>query len=107
MTTRNQKRSNDTNPANTSESGAVLDMLTSVNTNGNKTRIGEITQTDPAAVAKDVISVNLEDTTSTDNQEIHNSKSADPASAKDQGKLFVIYVEIKAGFKSKPFKSLF
>lgn len=88
MTTRNQKRSNEITPtnANVSENGAVLDMLLSTNANGNKTRIEETTQTDPA-IAKDVLSVRNESSASSKEHDNQNSKSTDPASAKDHGKL--------------------
>lgn len=78
MTTRNQKRSNETTPANTSENKTVLAMLTNANANGDKTRNEEITLTDPA-IAKDVRCVRTE-----------NHQSTDPATAKDRGELLEI-----------------
>lgn len=75
-------------PANTSESGAVLNMLTSVNTTGNKTIVEDSTQTDPA-IAKDVRSVRIEGPASAKDQDTQISQSNDPASAKDHSKLLM------------------
>lgn len=66
MTTRGQKRSNETSTANASDNGTVLDMLTNNSTLHNSS-LEERTQTDPA-FAKDVT----------------NGRKDGPALAKDQ-----------------------
>lgn len=94
MTTRNQKRSNKVTPANASDNGAILDMLTSANANGNKTRSEEITQIDPA-VAKDVRRVRVESSALAKEQEVQSNQNTDPAAAKDRGELLEFNVKIE------------
>lgn len=87
MTTRGQKRSNETMTANTSDNGTVLEMLT----NNNKIHNSgpeQITQTDPAS-AKDVINGRRECPAIAKDQMPGNVRDKGPTLAKDNSKLII------------------
>lgn len=81
MTTRGQKRSNDATTSQASESGTILNMLTS-NQLGKSTEEGH--QTDPAN-AKDVEITRVEGPAIAKDQVETTTISTDPALAKDTG----------------------
>lgn len=83
MTTRGQKRSNDATTSNVSESGTVINMLTSDQT---EKRIEDVLPIVPA-IAKDIDNTGKESPAAAKDQPITTSQSTNPAIAKDTGKL--------------------